>query len=312
MGDRSKIEWTDATWNPVTGCSPVSEGCKHCYAKRNAQGRLRGRVGYDREDPFRVKVHAGRMGQPLRWVKPRRIFVCSMGDLFHEDVPEETLAEIFQNMAWAHEHTFMVLTKRPERMKRLLTDDDFISSVVDNGGECADWPWPLKNVWLGVTAENQTRADERIPVLMETPSAIRFVSVEPMLGPVNPALALDWVICGGETGPGARPLHPDWVRGLRDQCVSARVPFFFKSWGEWFVPEDGARACRVCGCTENNGCDEGCWWVERALCSSCVGKEVPKGDRPVKFRKVGKKSAGRFLDGKEWDEIPEGRRREGA
>lgn len=342
MGDRSKIEWTDATWNPITGCSPVSEGCENCYAKREAEGRLRGRAGYDKDEPFKVTFHPGKLDQPLHWSKPRRIFVCSMGDLFHEDVPLRWVNEVFLTIQKAPKHTFIILTKRPDRMQR------YMKLLL----EIRRWPEddiPFPNLWLGVTAENQQRADERIPILLDTPAAVRFVSVEPMLGPVelspwdkcdlcgklrnsfdpdkvlgtwgssfchehyNPfngcegtytRHAIDWLICGGETGREARPMHPDWARSLRDQSTAAKVPFFFKSWGEWFVPEDGARACRVCGCTENNACEGGCWWVEDDLCSSCVGKVVSAGDRPVKFWRLGKRTSGRLLDGRTWDEYP--------
>jgi protein gp37 len=254
-----------------------------------------------------------------------------MGDLFYEDVPLRWVNEVFLTIQKSPKHTFIILTKRPERMRK------YMKLLLEVRG----WPKddiPFPNIWLGVTAENQARADERIPILLDSLAAVRFVSVEPMLGPVeltkillkrsdhpergksditlNALLGwyggieeertkLSWVICGGETGQNARPMHPDWARSLRDQCVAAEVPFFFKSWGDWFVPEDGARACRVCGCTENNACEGGCWWVEDDLCSSCVGKEIPAGDRPVTFWKLGKRTSGRFLDGRTWDEYPE-------
>jgi len=247
----TKIEWADAVWNPITGCSPISEGCEHCYAKRQAR-RFKGRYGYPADDPFRVTFHPDRLEEPLRWKKPRRVFVCSMGDLFHPDVPLNVTKDVFDVMRRAgnkYGHTFMVLTKRPKRMA------EFIGLLQrDKGDDFRRWPLPF--VWLGVTAENQQRADERIPILLQTPAAVRFVSVEPMLGPVDLTHIpiphglvechggrldpVNWVIAGGETGPGARPMHPDWVRSLRDQAVSAGVPFFFKGWGKWIQNQSNA------------------------------------------------------------------------
>ena len=239
MGDKSKIEWLDggASWNPITGCTPISEGCANCYAKTMAETRLRGMFGYDKEDPFKITFHEDKLEQPLKWKKPRKIFVCSMGDLFHEDVKDSILEEIFAVIDEAKWHTFLILTKRPERMRVVLER------------------FSPKNVWAGVTAENQRTADERIPTLLNTPAAKRFVSVEPMLSAVNlrpnddfsdrghgPSYlrpsrnaahwpGLDWVICGAETGPNARPMNIEWARNLRNQCAEAGVPFFFKKAG---------------------------------------------------------------------------------
>lgn len=247
MSTGSKIEWTDATWNPVTGCAPISEGCANCYARRMAR-RLTGRCGYPAGDGFSVAVHHGaRFTAPLRWRKPRRVFVCSMGDLFHDDVSSYEIAAVWDVMERCPQHKFQVLTKRPERMRRELSLE---------GG--AFIPHVTPNVWLGVTAENQARADERISILLQTPAAVRFVSVEPMLGPVDlrPWLVplsmtadrrrheqqiggrLDWVICGGETGPGARPMNPSWAMDLSAQCAAAGVPFFFKKWGNDGPPDE--------------------------------------------------------------------------
>lgn len=229
----TKIEWASKVWNPISGCSPVSAGCEHCYARRMAN-RLRGRFGYPADDPFRVTVHPDRFDEPTRWRTPSRIFVCSMGDLFHDDVPDEIQFRVLLTMTKNTQHTFCVLTKRPTRMREILSS-------------WSGWKAP-KHIWLGVSVENQPATDERIPILLQTPAALRFVSVEPMLWPVSLALylpctmrgrggpirdsgGLDWVICGGDTGPGARTMHPDWVRSLRDQCQAAGVPFFFKGHG---------------------------------------------------------------------------------
>lgn len=322
MGDKSRIEWTDATWNPITGCTPISEGCANCYAKRMAETRLAGRMGYDKDDPFKVTFHPDKLDQPSRWAKPRKIFVCSMGDLFHEDVPVEWIARVWAMMwrsapwTWIKDdpvrtmqggHVFMVLTKRPRRMAELLNKESFWNLVIESGALSMRAVEPVPHIWLGVTAENQARADERIPILLDTPAAVRFVSVEPMLGPVDlrgllvaegkagsPYLdaldarqlwlpSLDWVICGGETGQNARPMHPDWARALRDQCVAARVPFFFKQWGEWGV-------CKEVECPTRSG--------------AC---ESPKETFCGGMCKMGKKRSGRLLDGRTWDEYPEAR-----
>ncbi len=258
MGDQSKIEWTDATWNPVTGCTKLSAGCKNCYAERMAH-RLAGRCGYPQADPFAVTLHPERLEEPLRWRKPRMVFVCSMSDLFHEDVPDEFIASVFAYMRVAHWHLFQVLTKRPKRMADLLLSDDFwglysdmsyeaqdaAEEILGNRGEFSvhkrrtddirtlDWEvWPIPNVWLGVSCENQSAACERIPHLERCPAAKKFLSLEPLLGETNFDYAgIDWVIVGGESGPKARPMRADWVRSIRDQCVKAQVPFFFKQWG---------------------------------------------------------------------------------
>lgn len=231
----TKIEWCEETWNPVTGCTKVSEGCRNCYAERMAK-RLAGRFGYpERPDHFKVTLHFDRLAQPLRWDKPRKIFVCSMGDLFHEEVPDDHILRVFRIMGRANveRHKFLLLTKRPERMKEWI-----IEYVVDRDGN----PDPFHNIWLGVSAEDQETADSRIPVLLRTPAAKRFVSCEPLLGEIDLDRGnygstgfwidqLDWVIAGGESGPGARPPDPDWFRSLRDQCNTAGKPFFFKQWG---------------------------------------------------------------------------------
>lgn len=216
MADNSAIEWTDATWNPVTGCTKVSPGCDHCYAETFAE-RWRGVKGHPFESGFDLQLRPDRLQTPLSWKRPRRIFVNSMSDLFHRDVPDYFVAQVFDTMARAYWHTFQVLTKRPERMRRLLRR----------------WPWcEAPNVWLGVSVESVGFA-WRVDMLRETPAAVRFLSIEPMLGPVR-GLAfnnIDWVIVGGESGPGARPMNPAWAIDVRDQCTAAGVAFFFKQWG---------------------------------------------------------------------------------
>lgn len=216
----TRIEWTDETWNPVTGCTKVSEGCDNCYAERMAR-RLAGRCGYDADSPFRVTLHENRLTEPAKWRKPRRVFVCSMGDLFHAGVWPGVQERIFQIMTMCHEHTFQVLTKRPEMML----------GFARRWGDGKDWP---ENIWLGVTAENQKRAHERIPLLLETPAKVKFVSCEPLLGPVNlmdvaglGLAGISWVIAGCESGPRRRPAKKRWFQDLRDQC-DGRVPFFLK------------------------------------------------------------------------------------
>lgn len=248
MSGQTKIEWADKVWNPVTGCTPVSAGCANCYAKRMSK-RLAGRCGYPKDNPFAVTLHPKRLDEPLHWKKPQRIFVCSMGDLFHEDVPAAFSKKIFDTIKRADQHTFIMLTKRPHQM----CSDVAAYSVFYNGNNL------LPNLYIGVSVEDQATADERIPHLFKLkaccPSLKIIVSYEPALGPVDfkPYLSravppdhdggtgymtagLDWVIMGGESGPRARPMHPDWARNARDQCKAAGVPFFFKQWGEW-LPE---------------------------------------------------------------------------
>lgn len=266
----TKIEWADAVWNPVTGCTKVSEGCAHCYAERMAK-RLAGRVGYPADQPFRVTLHPDRLVEPRRWKKSRRVFVCSMGDLFHEHVDQAYIDRVIVEMARAEHHTFLLLTKRPGRMAdyfaqpevliprlQMLYDrrvSDAIGRAQNPTGKGCGVMYatigpaiPLPNLWLGTSVENQAAADERIPHLLRCPAAVRFLSIEPMLGPMQLPFrtvaggdlpwgndmsgGIGWVIVGGESGPGARPMHPDWVRSVRDQCQAAGVTFFFKQWGD--------------------------------------------------------------------------------
>ncbi len=218
----SKIEWTDATWNPVTGCNKISPGCKHCYAERLSK-RLKATGMAKYRNGFAVTLHPDTLDIPLRWRKPRSIFVNSMSDLFHVDVPDEFIAQVFDVMTRAHWHRFQVLTKRPERVASLN----------------AKLPWP-NQIWMGASVESQDYI-HRIDLLRETDAAIKFLSLEPLLGPL-PNLDLDgidWVIVGGESGPGARPMEADWARDIRDQCQAAGVPFHFKQWGGVFKKRHG-------------------------------------------------------------------------
>ncbi len=223
MGDHSAIEWTDATWNPVTGCTKVSPGCKNCYAERlalrlQAMGNPRYRNG------FAVTLHPDQIDLPLRWKRPRRIFVNSMSDLFHEAVPDQYICRVFEVMDAAKWHVFQVLTKRARRLAELAPH--------------LSWP---SNVWQGVSIESANYI-WRIAELIRVPAAVRFLSVEPLLGPISnlPLESIDWVIVGGESGPGHRPAKREWVREIRDQCFAAGVPFFFKQWGGQ-TPKAGGR-----------------------------------------------------------------------
>ncbi len=332
MGDRSHIEWTDATWNPVRGCSIVSEGCRNCYAMRQAH-RLGGEgmpyEGLIRATPGgpkwtgEVRTVPELLDQPLRWRKPRRIFVNSMSDLFHPAVPDEFIARVWAVMHQSRRHVFQVLTKRPERMAAWLGrcgNGGGLRWITHNGTEperayngtgivvgTSD-RWPLPNVWLGTSAEDQAALDERAPHLIATPAAVRFLSLEPLLGPIAFPLrsrgsvfwgAIHWVIVGGESGPGARPMHPDWPREIRDQCVSAGVPFFFKQWGAWspvWYTPDGERHYLKLVNTDR----------ERIVTADDV-RPIHDGSHAVNMVRVGKKAAGRELDGRAWDEYPCGR-----
>lgn len=364
MGDKTEIAWCDATWNPTSGCTRVSEGCRHCYIDRTPPFRMNGRKFV--HGTTGVQLHPDRLAQPLKWKTPRRIFVNSLSDLFHEDVPDAFIDRVFAVMGLAHQHTFQILTKRPERMRTWFRwveskRGDLTVALVKKGGA---WPkvdeysaesvlcaycardvleplakitwaaWPLPNVWLGVSIEDQETADKRIPLLLQTTAAVRFVSAEPLLGPVDLAAylqrdfvagetrppnaiggtpykvarlgaAIDWTIVGGESGPGARPMHPDWARSIRDQCQAAGVPFFFKQWGEWAAMSqmpDG----------ETPGCSD----YHRHAPSVVLhpdgqqNRTYPKG--AMTMLKVGKKLAGSMLDGREWKEWPHTQGSKGA
>ncbi|HEV2521058.1 MAG TPA: phage Gp37/Gp68 family protein [Candidatus Acidoferrales bacterium] len=270
MSGRTGIEWTDATWNTVTGCTKVSPGCAHCYAERITE-RFHGPGSFEK-----VILHPEKLDEPLHWRKPRRVFVNSMSDLFHEDVPDEFIDRVFAAMALASQHTYQVLTKRPDRMlsyfgrslDERLVRDALVEGTAQNiyaernplETDCSLWlavHLPLRNIWLGVSVENQRFADERIPLLLRTPAAVKFISAEPLLGPVCltdvkeqivPEMKgdnhihinslrcivpshIDWVIVGGESGPSARPMQLEWARSLRDQCKATRTAFFMKQLG---------------------------------------------------------------------------------
>lgn len=219
MADNSKIEWTDATWNPVRGCTKVSAGCKHCYAETFAE-RWRGVKGHPFEFGFDLRLVPEKLADPLKWNGPRRIFVNSMSDMFHEDIPEDYIAHVASVMRLADWHTYQILTKRPKRMEKLLTG---------RLREAASAP----HIWWGVTVENRKHGLPRIDSLRRTGAAMKFLSIEPLLEDLGTfdLTDIDWVIVGGESGPGARPLEIDWVVSIQEQCSVAEVPFFFKQWG---------------------------------------------------------------------------------
>lgn len=223
MGDKSTIEWTDATWNPVTGCSKVSPGCKNCYAERLA-ARLEAMGNPRYRNGFEITLHPDQLTLPLRWKGPRKIFVNSMSDLFHEAIPDDFIKQVFDVMAKADWHVFQILTKRAKRLEALA----------------AQLPWP-ENIWQGVSVESEEYT-WRIHHLQEVPAAVRFISVEPLLGPISrlPLKGINWVIVGGESGPRFRVAQPIWVRSIRDQCLRTKVPFFFKQWGG-FTSKAGGR-----------------------------------------------------------------------
>ncbi|WP_068929322.1 DUF5131 family protein [Planobispora rosea] len=249
MATTTTIEWTrgdDGTagvsWNPVRGCTKVSAGCDNCYAEAIS-------THWNGPGSFEVvRLVPEVLDAPLDWRKPRRVFVNSMSDLFHADVPDEFILEVFTRMWWAPAHTFQVLTKRHARMATLIPTLEAELRRREADLTLVDCPtpltWPLPNVWLGVSVEDAHWARIRIPSLLRTPAAIRFISAEPLLGPLDltgwlGTDGLDWVITGGESGPRARPPHPAWFRSLRDQCAAAGVPFFFKQWGQWSPDIDG-------------------------------------------------------------------------
>lgn len=283
MAQASKIEWTDVVWNPVRGCTRVSEGCRNCYAERQASrfsGPGQPYEGLARRSPARwtgeVRFVDEVLRRPLSWRKPRRVFVNSMSDLFHDKVTDAQIRSVFEVMAAAPQHAFQVLTKRPQRMVSWLHGlDGTISS----------------NVWLGVSVEDQQTADERVPLLKRAPCAVRWVSAEPLLGPVVlPDCELDWVVVGGESGNDARPMRPEWATSLRDQCAAQGTAFFFKQWGEWGWPDQFVDSTfRDLDCSEDGAAHD---WVH-----SHGGGYSPQ--------KLGKRATGALLDGLEYQEYPE-------
>ena len=309
----TKIEWTDETLNPVVGCTKVSPGCKHCYAETMAKrlagmsrtkrrkGENSGRLAHYEavEDWNGVELVPEALEDPLHWRKPRHVFVCSMSDLFHKDVPFWFARSVFDTMAMTPRHTYQVLTKRPERMLDFLSREwpahvrqerdlgihEYVDEVREKLNEV------LPNVWIGVTVEDQQRADERRDAFEATPAAVKFVSHGPALGPVDWTgwEFIDQLITEGESGPGARPMHPDWVRSDRDWCLENDVAFFFKQWGAWGLADvvPGSNE-RISVCVSPDG-----------SCSPvCIA-----GD--YHMASVGKKRAGRLLDGRIWDQMPE-------
>lgn len=339
MSDGTAISWTDATWSPVTGCTKTSEGCTHCYIDRTPPLRMARRKfnGDHIGATTGVQLHSERLGIPLKWRKPRRIFVCSLADLFQDEVPDRFIADVFAVMSLATQHDFQVLTKRHARLRSLLNSPEFWSQVnaarvVRGHDALPDGTNVLANAWIGVSVESQKWANIRIPALLDTPAAVRWISAEPLLGAVDlhanddgmhhwlpdfdqeldePVCQahgmvecfqgcrfLDWVVTGGESGPKARPMHPQWARGLRDQCVAAGVAYHFKQHGEWGPTGEVIAA--------ND---------PRTLAIHPAGMVAMIPDNPFDpfaaghphweaLRRHGKKAAGRELDGHTWDEYP--------
>ena len=345
MSTATSIEWTEITWNPTSGCDRVSPGCDHCYALTLAK-RLKamGQPKYQTDgDPrtsgpgFGVAVHPDVLTEPLRWHKPRKCFVDSMADLFHDDVPDQFIARVFAVMAAAPQHTFQMLTKRPGRMASLMRDvprhhEQFQAAVLTTALALPEphaesirrsFRWPLPNVWLGTSVENQKWADVRVPLLLRTPAAVRFLSCEPLLGPVDvrrwlpggdvigplgaepglpTTIGIDWVIVGGESGPKARPMHPQWARDLRDQCQAAGTAYFFKQWGRWRPINEQAEMPSGIGCPvfDQHGVE-----VDfRRLGADWPGFDAAREFGWQMFHAAGKHAAGRELNGRTWDEYP--------
>lgn len=253
----TKIEWCDEVLNLITGCTPISEGCQNCYASRMAQ-RLRGRYGYPKDEPFRpATFHKDMLHRPFEWKKSRRIFVCSMGDLFHESVPFGMIDNVQAVMRLASQHIYLLLTKRPERMSEYFRSNESYKWINREHGSISGgrrWSDVLdSHIQLGVTAENQKCADHRIPILMGMPSDLKFVSLEPLLEPIDISFhlsilvrGLDWVVVGPETGPGARPCKRKWIQDIISQCRSAGVPYFVKKWPDGRPVQPRDRQFPIC------------------------------------------------------------------
>lgn len=348
MADRSKIEWTDASWNPVRArvlgdaearpgwhCVHVSEGCRNCYAE-SVNNRFGTKLPYTAPSSRQLEsfIDEKALSQPLRWKLPRKIFLGSMTDVFGDWVTDAMLDRIFAVMALANQHTYQVLTKRPERMRQTIARIGKSIRILEEPANALGYTlifegiglvgWPLSNVWLGVSVEDQATADARIPLLLETPAAKRFVSYEPALGSVDFSFTpwppdrprfpdtddisdgrdalravdhsgsrIDWIIAGGESGPNARPTHPDWFRSVRNQCAAAGVAFFFKQWGEWAPRDDWAdlKSGRM-QAIEKDG-------------SSTPYDQNPDDTGGQRMARAGKRTAGALLDGREHREFPE-------
>lgn len=312
MGENTKIEWTEATWNPWHGCHKVSQGCKNCYMFRDKK-----RYG---QDPNVVVGSKTKFYDPLKWKEPRKIFTCSWSDFFIEEA-DPWRDEAMAIMALTPQHTYQVLTKRPDRMLKYVTtacgrianlcmklrqernirfpEAEFQTEPLGYGNPGATW-YPLKNVWLGVSVEDRDTYITRVPYLSMTPATTKFLSFEPLLGDIGDLMldgvfegSYQWVIVGGESGPNARPMHPDWVRSIRDQCQATGVPFFFKQWGEWVAlagQEPGEDFARVHGHSKRK--------------DFCFPINSPNCEQAATMYKVGKQKAGRILDGREWNEVP--------
>lgn len=342
---KNGIEWTDETWNPLRGCSRVSEGCRNCYAESVARRfdgpglPYEGLIANGGQWNGQIKLVPEKLDEPIRWQRPRRIFVNSMSDLFHPNVPDEFIDRVFGVMwacLWGRDenpgHVFQILTKRADRMRDYLLQDHRESwahtAAHYGGGIDPDGIWdqvmdaegPHPRIWLGVSVENQATADERIPLLLQTPAAVRWVSAEPLLGAVDLIEAMEmrvpsaeyngwadlhWVVVGGESGHNARPMHPDWARSLRDQCKAAGVPFMFKQNGEWiggkFDQNKGKMICQTTVPGENIG---------RIFWTNPGSPEVKVWDKADHYwmhasARIGKKAAGRLLDGVLHDGYPE-------
>ena len=304
MGIDTKIEWTQATWNPIRGCTRVSEGCRNCYAEAiagrfsgpgQAYHRLAKMTSLGARWTGRVDLIERRLFDPINWKEPRRIFVNPTSDLYHGKLEEEDIAAVFAVMARADWHTYQILTKRPGRMLSFLSDIQArekiarkirgLFGVNSTSAAARVATWPLPRVWQGISIEDQDTADSRIPFLLLAPAAVRWISAEPLLGPIdlraalalaNGSVKIDWLVCGGESGRRARPMKAEWARSLRDQCQAAGIKFFFKQWGEYLPPMTSGSP-------------------------DVVPQHLNCSDDPVR---VGKKNAGRTLDAREWNEYP--------
>jgi protein gp37 len=345
MGDKTKIEWADASWNPLRAiyrnpldedkigwhCEKVSGGCDHCYSEAFNENRFGTGLPFKPGHRKDVEIFLDEtiLLQPLKWKRPRKIFVCSMTDLFGDFHTDEWIDKMFAVMALCPQHTFQILTKRSRRMREYMDNYDRVRECnvmlscgkvdrfKDHNLSGCETGWPLPNVWLGVSCEDQTRADERIPDLLATPAAVRFVSAEPLLGPVDfePYLSehfraedgsnptndkIDWIIVNAEFGKKARPMHPDWARAIRDQCADAGTAFFFKQWGEWAPGENCEHTVTR---TERTASLFGNEWQFESL-TPLMLQEQHIDDEPDLYR-IGKKRAGRHLDGVIHDAMPQ-------